>query len=253
MNRSPRDLTTQFIFAGMLCAIGIFVAGCGDTMVNSGVVPTSPGPDTTGGEPVARQDSSSPSDPQIVAESSTSEAVAPENNGADSPGAVSTPGTGVADTNNTADPKPADEDPARPRTFAVEGPGDALRVSFDDLDLLKIINMDPVTPDCVEKMPGWLRGLNGKHVRIRGFMKPQGLSEGIPEFIFVRSTDLCCFGPKGKVYHLIAVKLKGKTTTDYIELKPFDVAGQFRIEKIELDEGLVFLLYHIDDAEIIRK
>ncbi len=118
---------------------------------------------------------------------------------------------------------------------------------------MKLINMDTVTSDCIEMMPAWLRDLNGKHVRIRGYMKPSGLAEGIPEFVFVRSTDLCCFGPKGKVYHLIAVKLKAGTTTDYIELKPFDVVGNFRIEKIELDDGLIFLLYHIDDAAIIRK
>jgi hypothetical protein len=158
-----------------------------------------------------------------------------------------------ADTNPTTTVKPAPEDPARPRTFVVEGPGEALRVGFDDLDLMKLINMDPVTSDCIEKMPGWLRDLNGKPVRIRGYMKPSGQSEGIPEFVFVRSTDLCCFGPKGKVYHLIAVKLKAGTTTDYIELKPFDVTGRFRIEKVELDDGLIFLLYHIDDAAIIRK
>jgi hypothetical protein len=161
------------------------------------------------------------------------------------------PDSEPAVTNSGANPNA--EDPARPRTFVVEGPNEALRVTFDDLDLMKLINMDPVTSDCVEKMPGWLRDLDGKQVRIRGYMKPSGLAEGIPEFIFVRSTELCCFGPKGKVYHLIAVKLKAGTTTDYIELKPFDVAGKFRIEKIELDDGLIYLLYHIDEATIIRK
>ena len=141
---------------------------------------------------------------------------------------------------------------ARPREFSVEGPDGALRINFDDLDLMKLINMDPVTPDCVEKMPDWLRGLAGKPVRVRGFMKPSGVTEGIPQFLFVRSTDLCCFGPKGKVYHMIAVTLKPGLTTEYIELKPFDVVGKFRIAVIELDDGLVFLLYHLDDAIIIR-
>ncbi|MBS0264014.1 MAG: hypothetical protein JSS02_18910 [Planctomycetes bacterium] len=165
------------------------------------------------------------------------------------PESVGTPSHG-----STAEPPPVSpENPLPARHFVVEGPGDALRIGFDDLDLLKIINMEPVTSDCVEKMPPWLRALDGKHVRIRGYMKPSGVDSEIPEFVFVRSTDLCCFGPKGKVYHLIAVKLKPKTTTDYIELKPFDVVGKFRIEKVELDDGLIFLLYHIDDAAIIRK
>jgi hypothetical protein len=143
-------------------------------------------------------------------------------------------------------------DIARPREFSVEGPDGAVRITYDDLDLLKLLNMDPVTSDCVEKMPEWLKGLSGKTVRIRGFMKPSGVTEGIPQFVFVRSTDLCCFGPKGKVYHLIAVTLKPGLTTDYIELKPFDVVGKFKIEIVQLDDGLIFLLYHIDDATIIR-
>jgi hypothetical protein len=143
-------------------------------------------------------------------------------------------------------------DPARPRTFAVEGPDGALRVTFDDLDLFKLLNMDPVTSDCIERMPEWLTGLDGKRIRIRGFMKPSSVAEGLPQFLLVRSTDMCCFGPKGKVYHMIAVLLKPPATTSYIELKPFDVVGKFHIEKIELDPGTVFLLYHLEDAAIIR-
>ena len=134
----------------------------------------------------------------------------------------------------------------------MEGPNGALRITFDDLDLLKLLKMDPVTPDCIEKMPDWLKGLSDRKVRVRGFMKPGTQLTAIPQFLLVRSTDLCCFGPKGKVYHMIAVSLKPGTTTDYIELKPFDVVGEFRIEKIQLDDGTIFLLYHINDGVIIR-
>lgn len=143
---------------------------------------------------------------------------------------------------------------SKDRTFAVEGPGNAVRIAYDDVDLLKILKMDPVTPDCVDKMPSWLKGLNGKRVRIRGFMKPGLLMTGIPQFMLVRDTGLCCFGPKGKVYDMMAVTLKEGTTTDYIELRPFDVVGNFRIELLQdEDEGVIFGLYYIDDAEIIRK
>lgn len=149
--------------------------------------------------------------------------------------------------------KPADPVPAN-REFVVEGPDKALRVGFDDLDLLKILRMDPVTADCVDRMPAWLRGLDGKTVRIRGFMKPGLLLEGIPQFMFVRDTGLCCFGPKGKIYDMIAVTLKEGTTTNYIELRPFDVVGKFRIELLQLeDDGTIFGLYYIDDARIIQK
>lgn len=206
---------------GFLCAVSLQVSGCGDSMMNSGIA-----------HPGTQQEKlSTPLSPDV------------------------SPVPAVEDARDITGEavQPADQpDIARPREFAVEGPEGALRVTFDDLDLMKLLNMDPVTPDCVDRMPHWLKGLSGKTVRLRGFMKPSGVTEGIPQFVFVRSTDLCCFGPKGKVYHLIAVTLKPGMTTDYIELKPFDVVGRFRIEKIELDDGLIFLLYHIDDATIIR-
>ncbi|HEY3962984.1 MAG TPA: hypothetical protein VGM05_00380 [Planctomycetaceae bacterium] len=230
---------------GLTCAMCLAGAGCGDTLVNSGAAHPGKSRDRTAPPAgLPSTDSSESSSPAVIENPASTTSKQPAGDAA---------GAGVADPNAPAIVDPAAEDPARPRKFVAEGPNEALRIGFDDLDLMKLINMDPVTSDCVEKMPEWLRDLNGKQVRIRGYMKPSGLAEGIPEFVFVRSTDLCCFGPKGKVYHLIAVRLKPGTTTDYIELKPFDVAGKFRIEKIELDDGLIFLLYHIDDATIIRK
>lgn len=170
---------------------------------------------------------------------------------------VADPVTGADETPQ----KPAAERPAasqavasRDRVFSPEGPQGALRIGFDDLDLLKLLRMDPVTADCVEKMPRWLRNLEGKAVRIRGYMKPSLLTTQIPQFRLVRDTGLCCFGPKGQIYDMIVVSLKEGTTTDYIELKPFDVVGTFRIEVVTLeDDGMIFGLYYLDDATIIQK
>lgn len=249
MSLPPRDWRGILVCAGLTCAFCVVSAGCGDTFGNSGAphpgIPSRPAPDATTAPAVDPQASSTP--PAVENPDSA------DSTPADASGPGSEPEPKTAASAATTGSNPAPEDPARPRTFVAEGPDGALRVGFDDLDLMKLIKMDPVTPDCVEKMPQWLRDLGGKPIRIRGYMKPSGITEGIPQFVFVRSTDLCCFGPKGKVYHLIAVTLKAGTTTDYIELKPFDVVGKFRIEKVELDDGLIFLLYHIDDAAIIRK
>jgi len=226
MRTAPCDWRRNVVWAGSLCAACLAIAGCGEPVTNSGIAQTrSP---TTADAAAA--------DP-AAADSQTADPVDAND------------GSGNVTSQSAASPA----DPAAPRTFAVEGPEGALRISFDDLDLLKIIQMDDVTPDCVSKMPQWMRDLAGKRIRIRGFMKPLHVSEGLPEFPLVRSTDLCCFGPKGKVYHMAAVSLKKGTTTDYIELKPFDVVGTFRIEPVELGDGVVFLLYHIDEATIIQK
>ncbi len=231
MRLSRRDSRRNVVWRGLACAACLALAGCGESVVNSS-----------------------------VAHPGSENRAAPRNGtGAASSGDVTTSVKPTDDgvfSAETADPRRTDTaaaaDPAGPRTFATEGPGGAVRITFDDLDLQKLLQMDPVTPDCIEKMPDWLKGLSGRTVRVRGYMKPGTQLSEIPQFLLVRSTDLCCFGPKGKVYHMIAVSLKPGTTTDYIELKPFDVVGNFRIDMIQLDDGTIFLLYHISDGLIIR-
>lgn len=68
------------------------------------------------------------------------------------------------------------------KTFRKEGKEGLLRVSYDDIDLLKVLNMEPVTADAPDKMPSWLKELDGKRIRIRGFMYPHELMEGIEVF-----------------------------------------------------------------------
>jgi hypothetical protein len=229
MKITHRDWRWNVVWRGWACAVCLVSAGCGESVVNSGVVhPGTP-----------------PGESQAGTSSANSTAT----------GTPAGDGTQATDVNRQvagSTDGAAQEDPARPRTFAVEGPEGAQRINYDDLDLLKLLKMDPVTADCVEKMPAWLKGLSGKKVRVRGFMKPGNFLEGIPQFLLVRSTDMCCFGPKGKVYHMIAVTLKPGTTTSYIELRPFDVEGRFRIEIVQLDDDTIFLLYHIDEGTIIR-
>ena len=41
------------------------------------------------------------------------------------------------------------------RTFRTEGPEGACRVSYDDIDLLKVLNMDPVPANAATMMPAW--------------------------------------------------------------------------------------------------
>lgn len=135
------------------------------------------------------------------------------------------------------------------KQFSAEGKDQALRVSYDDLDLLKVLNMEPVTDQCVELMPDWLKQLNGQKVRIRGFMYPTFEATGISEFVLARDNQICCFGRNPKVYDLIGVKMAAGKTTHYIPNRPFDVTGTFVIEKASA-EGEIFGLYWIRDAVI---
>jgi hypothetical protein len=234
---APCDWRRTVVWAGVACAICVGTAGCGDPLTNSGIA--HPGNRPSGSSPA-------PATNPAAGDSITPGTSSP------SAGGAQTGDVGVSQQPAATDPAAAQVDPTKPPTFEAEGPDGALRVTFGDLDLLKLLNMQTITSDCVEKLPDWLKGLAGKKVRIRGYMKPSTQSEGIPEFVFVRSTDLCCFEPKGRVDHLVATKLKPGSTTDYIALKPFDVVGTFRIELVQFDDGLIILLYHVDDATIIR-
>jgi hypothetical protein len=133
------------------------------------------------------------------------------------------------------------------RTFKTEGPEDALRMGFDDVDLLKILNMDPVPETAPELFPAWLKQLDGKRVRIRGFMYPAFRATGLKAFVLARDNQICCFGKNPKIYDLMNVILRKGETTDYIQGRPFDVVGVMHIEESEF-EGEMFWL---DDAIVV--
>jgi len=154
---------------------------------------------------------------------------------------------------------PQDEQPApfrevkvlvEDREFKTEGPEGALRISYDDFDLLKILNMDPVTPDAPHLLPDWLRDLDGKRIRVRGFMYPPFQETGIVVFVLARDNQICCFGRDPKVYDLVKVTMRKGSSTNYIQNRPFDVMGTFHIRPDVVDDT-VYGLYEIDDALVI--
>ncbi len=138
------------------------------------------------------------------------------------------------------------------QTFSPEGPEQALRVSYDDLDLLKVLNMEPVPEDAVSHFPNWLSRLDGERIRIRGFMYPTFQETGLPGFVLARDNEICCFGRSPKIYDLVEVRMRDGVTTDYIQGRPFDVIGVLHINP-EADEGELYQLYQIDDAVVANK
>lgn len=139
------------------------------------------------------------------------------------------------------------------KSFQRDASSKALRVSYDDLDLLKVINLENVPDNAVELMPSWLRELSGQRVRLRGFMFPTFEAEGIERFVLARDNQICCFGRDPKVYDLVQVDMRHGKTTNYIPAtRAFDVIGKFKIEMDSVD-GKPFGLYYIEDAEIIDR
>lgn len=138
------------------------------------------------------------------------------------------------------------------RSFKTEGPEGALRLTYDDTNLLQILNMDPVPADAADHLPKWMTDLVGKRIRIRGFMFPSFQETGLRVFVLVRDNQECCFGPKAKIYDHVLVRMRKGQTTDYIQGRPFDVAGIFRIEP-SADDGQLYEFYRLDDAIVITR
>ena len=138
------------------------------------------------------------------------------------------------------------------KTFRPEGDAGALRVSYDDIDLLKVLNMDPVPPDAVTYFPAWLKSLDGRRIRIRGFMYPTFQQTGVHAFGLARDNQICCFGRNPKIYDVFDVVLHEGATTNYIPNRPFDVVGVFHIRP-EVDGGKLYHLYEMDDATVLAK
>lgn len=140
------------------------------------------------------------------------------------------------------------------REFTREGKDQAIRISFDDLDLLKVCNMEPVPPDVMDHLPDWLKNLHGQRVILRGWMFPSGRQEGISSFMFVRDNGICCFGRDPKVYDKLGVTMQSGKTTKYIEGRPFDVEATLIIEPdIEGDDEGFWWLYRMEDAKVIDR
>ncbi|MEX1231249.1 MAG: hypothetical protein WEB58_13470 [Planctomycetaceae bacterium] len=138
------------------------------------------------------------------------------------------------------------------KTFKTEGPNKVLRVSFDDLNLLQVLNMDPVTADAPEHMPEWLKNLDGKRIRIGGYMYPPFETKRLKQFAYAVDEAVCTFGRQPEVYDIFRVDMKKGVTAEFEGLKPIDVEGVFHIEVVQL-EGELVQLYYIDDAVIVPK
>ncbi len=161
--------------------------------------------------------------------------------------------TTPAEPEKPAEAVPQTEEPVKvlipEKEFAVVGPDNALRVNFDDIDLEKVLDVKTISKDVPKHFPDWLKALDGKRVRIRGYMRPAFQESDIRIFTLCRDTSACCFGPNPKVCYLIDTMMRKGNTTDYIENRPFEVVGVFHIG-MSVTPGELFT---IDDAVVIAK
>lgn len=119
-------------------------------------------------------------------------------------------------------------------------------LSFADFDLKKIVPGVTSEAEAAKQLPQWLRDLDSRRVRIRGFMYPAFQETGLETFTLDRDIRVMNFGPNPPVSSLCDVKLRKGVTTDYIENRPFEVVGVFHIGANVVPGEF----YSLDDAVI---
>ncbi len=187
--------------------------------------------------------------PKTVASETPSETVTQEAPAASEAVQATTP----AEPEKPAEAVPQTEEPVKvlipEKEFAVVGPDNALRVLFDDIDLEKVLEIKTITKDAPKHFPGWLKEMDGKRVRMRGYMLPPYEATELRAFVLCRDTSSCCFGPNPKVSYLIDTTMRKGVTVDYIEKQLLEVDGVFHIG-MSVSPGELFT---IDDAVVVKK
>lgn len=97
-------------------------------------------------------------------------------------------------------------------------------ISFDDLkfDIEKDEAFD------AKKMTDTLRFLNGRTVKLSGYILPSTLFKetDINEFVLVRDNQECCFGPGAALFDCVMIEMVPGITTDFVT-RPVTVKGKF--------------------------
>ncbi len=140
-----------------------------------------------------------------------------------------------------ADRKPAPP-PARP---TVKSKGE---ISFDDLkfDIL------PDAPYDASMLTDEIRALDGKVVKLRGFILPSTLfrETNISEFVLVRDNQECCFGPGAALFDCVVVNLVGDTRTDFTT-RPVTVTGTFKLKEYKYpDDSGHFAIFNLQGTSV---
>jgi len=118
----------------------------------------------------------------------------------------------------------------KPREGETASTSDVVEITFDDLNL----NMQPdvvFRPWMLEYNDGRAKELDGKRVRVSGYMLPDVQRRGITEFVLLRNKE-CKFGPGGQADHLVQVIMQKDVTTSFTD-RAVTVEGILTIEPFQ--------------------
>lgn len=106
-------------------------------------------------------------------------------------------------------------------------------------------------PDVLAQVPAVVRQLDGEKVVLTGFMLPTKLKDGFAtEFLFLSSSQLCCFGTQPALNDWIAVKMRGEGLPPVQDV-PMSLAGRISIRPV-WTEGVLTALYTMEGHGLLK-
>jgi hypothetical protein len=91
--------------------------------------------------------------------------------------------------------------------------------------------------------------LDGKPIKIRGYMLPSFQQKGITQFVLVRDNMECCFGPGAALFDCIVVEMVDGESTSFT-IKPIAVEGVFKVSEFLGPDGKPLAIFHLDGKAV---
>jgi hypothetical protein len=108
----------------------------------------------------------------------------------------------------------------------------------------------PTVGQAEKQIPAVIKGLDGKTVRIRGFMMPVKEVQGkTTEFLITRSQPSCCFSGATEINEFVTVKAPGKGFDTMMD-DPVTIQGTLHVGAI-VDGGFIVGLYQLDADKLV--
>ncbi len=108
----------------------------------------------------------------------------------------------------------------------------------------------PSVSQAEKQIPAVIKKLDGKIVRIRGFMMPIKEVQGkTTEFLITRSQPSCCFSGATEITEFVTVKVPGKGFDTMMD-DPISIQGTLHVGAVT-DSGFIVGLYTLDAEKLI--
>jgi len=116
--------------------------------------------------------------------------------------------------------------------------------TFDDVKL----DLKKDEPFKKSSLTTKVKELDGKWIKIRGYILPSFQDTGIKQFVLMRDNMECCFGKGAALHDCILVEMLDDATTNFT-VRPVTVIGKFTIKEVVDAEGKQLAIYRLDARE----